>query len=150
MWVNTSKCCTANTADLWSIDLQGLGSIIASRTGAVVRSFCCSIHYLLKECLLAIDIFLLKASLRDSLVQLVTGSTLIEIPSFVGVLSNRGSLRSISWPMKRSGHCWLCSRVKNHCFCSRMKLRRVISHLVQHSIIVSLQGRVALSCASTL
>ena len=76
MWVTTSKCCAANTADLQSIDLQGLehsDPIIASRKGALVRSFCCSVYYLLKECLLALDIFLVKASLRDSLVQLVTG-----------------------------------------------------------------------------
>ena len=69
MWVTTSKYCAANTADLWSIDLQGLehsDPIIASRKGALVRSFCCSVYYLLKERLLALDIFLVKVSLRDS------------------------------------------------------------------------------------
>jgi len=76
MWFTTSKCCAANTTDLRSIDLQGLeysDPIIALRKGALFRSFCCSVYYLFKERLLALDIFLVKASLRDSLVQLVTG-----------------------------------------------------------------------------
>ena len=36
--------------------------------GALVRTFCGSVYYLLKERLLALNIFLVKALLRDSLV----------------------------------------------------------------------------------
>jgi len=55
-----SASCAANTTDLRSIDLQGLehsDPIIASKKGVLVRSFCCSVYYLLKERLLALDIF---------------------------------------------------------------------------------------------
>ena len=77
-------------------DLENSDPIIASRKGAVVRSYCSSVYWLLKERLLAPDIFSVKVSSRNSLVQLVTGTTLIGILSFAGASSsNRGSLWSI-------------------------------------------------------
>ena len=90
MWVTTSKCYAANTADLWSIDLQGLEQsdpIIESRK-ELWSGYSVAVN-LLKEHLLALDIFLVKASLRDySLVQFVTGAISLgksqNIPSSTG------------------------------------------------------------------
>ena len=121
MLVNTSKCCAANTADLWSINLQGLENsypIIASRKGALVRSFCTGIYYLLKEHLLAQDIVLVKASFRNSLVWLVTGMAYCPL---LGCCCPTGGPSGPSpWTTKRFGQCWWCFWVKNHCYCSGM------------------------------
>ena len=107
MQVNTSKCCAANTADLWSIDLQSLehsNPIITLQKGALVRSFCGSVYWLLKEHLLAPVIFLVKASFRNLLVRLVTRTTLIRILSFVGCHHPTGG--HFFRLTKQSGHCW--------------------------------------------
>ena len=55
------------------------------------------------------DIFMVKASLRDSFVQLVT---LIGKLSIVGVMYNGGPTGLSPQPMKWSDHCWWYSLVK--------------------------------------